>query len=108
MVDLQLVAIMGVVTFINFAVLVYKYNKGRYKDLAIDVTTLGVTSYLFGGTITGLLVAMMGSLMMSLYLLWVYRNDLEDSELDQMGSNAASGYASKYASKKSSLSSTNW
>ena len=63
-----LVIAMGIVTFFNLLVLKIKYEKGRTADLIMDVAALIVLNYLFGGTLTGMLVAMIASLCMSIYL----------------------------------------
>lgn len=63
-----LVIAMGIVTFLNLIVLKIKYEKGRTADLIMDIGALIVLNYLFGGTLTGMLVAMIASLCMSIYL----------------------------------------
>ena len=63
-----LVIAMGIVTFFNLLVLKIKYEKGRTADLIMDVAALIVLNYFFGGTLTGMLVAMIASLCMSIYL----------------------------------------
>ena len=65
------VLMMGIVTFFNLMILKHKFEKGRTDDLVIDIAALLALSYVFGGTITGLLVAMIASLCMSIYL-WFF------------------------------------
>jgi len=61
--------LLGVITAFNFIVLKYKFEKKRYSDLAIDVSVLLFLSWLFKGTITGLIVAMIAGTIISLFLL---------------------------------------
>jgi len=62
------IAIIGVASYFNLMVLLLKFNQGRYNDLALDVATLVILSYVFGGTITGLQIAMIASALMSVTL----------------------------------------
>lgn len=62
---------MGVVSFFNLMILKYKFEHDRIADLSLDIATLVVLSYIFGGTTTGMLVAMIASMLMSIYL-WFY------------------------------------
>ena len=59
----------GVATFINFAIIKWKIQKGRYLDVFLDVTVLIAVSYMFIGTMSGLVIGMIASAMMSMYLL---------------------------------------
>lgn len=61
--------IMMVVTFFNFIILLWKFNNERYADLAFDVTTLVCISWLFAGTLGGMIVGMGASALISLYLI---------------------------------------
>lgn len=60
---------MGVATFFNFIILLWKFNRQRYSDLAFDVATLVIISWLFSGTLGGMIVAMIASALISLYLI---------------------------------------
>lgn len=64
------ILIVGIAIGFNFIILRYKYKKKRYNDLALDITVLLVLSYLFGGTILGMAAAMVGGMLVSLYLLF--------------------------------------
>lgn len=66
--SMTLALVMGVVTFLNLWVLKYKFEKGRTDDLIMDIAAIIVLQYWFGGTLTGMLVAMTASLCMSIYL----------------------------------------
>lgn len=61
--------IIAVATFFNFIILKWKFEHKRYTDLAFDLATLVAISYLFGGTLGGMIVAMIASALISLYLL---------------------------------------
>lgn len=61
--------IIGVVTFLNLIILKIKLERERYFDLAVDVAGIVVLNYLFGGTLGGMTIAMVSSLLLSLYLL---------------------------------------
>ena len=60
--------IMGAATFLNFALLKWKLQKNRFADFALDLVVLVALSYMFGGTLTGMSIAMVAGFMMSLYL----------------------------------------
>ena len=68
---MALILAMGIVTFFNLVILKIKFEQGRTADLALDVISLVILSYLFGNTITGMLVAMIASFIMSVYL-WFF------------------------------------
>lgn len=61
--------IMGVATFFNFIILKWKFEKKRYADLVFDIATLVTLSWLFSGTVSGMIIAMIASAMISLYLI---------------------------------------
>lgn len=65
---MAIVLTMGVVTFFNLMILKYKFEKGRTGDLILDICTIITLTYIFGSTITGMLVAMIASACMSIYL----------------------------------------
>ena len=61
--------IISIAVFLNFGLLKWKLDKARYADLVIDVSVLVVLSYLFGGTMGGITIALCAGAMMSIYLL---------------------------------------
>lgn len=61
--------IIAVATFFNFIILKWKFEHERYADLAFDVATLVCISWLFGGTLGGMVIAMIASALISLYLI---------------------------------------
>lgn len=60
----------GVATFFNFIILKWKFERKRYADLAFDIVTLVIISNLFGGTLGGMVVAMIASAFISIYLIF--------------------------------------
>jgi hypothetical protein len=60
--------IVGVVTFLNLIILKIKFEAGRTADLIIDIGAIVVLNYFFAGTLGGMIVAMVASLLMSIYL----------------------------------------
>lgn len=61
--------IIGIATFFNFMILKWKFEKERYADLTFDIATLVAISWLFGGTLGGMTIAMISSALISLYLI---------------------------------------
>lgn len=61
--------LIAIATFSNFALLKWKADKERYADLTIDIATLGALTYLFGGTMGGMIIALVAGAMMSIFLL---------------------------------------
>jgi hypothetical protein len=55
--------------FLNFGLLKWKADHERWADLTVDVAVLAALSYLFGGTMGGVIIAMCAGAMMSIYLL---------------------------------------
>ena len=75
------IIIVGLAIGFNFVILKWKYDHGRHNDLIMDVAVLGILSYLFGGTGEGLAAAMVGGMLVSLYLLFTNNGDKADKEL---------------------------
>lgn len=63
------IILIGIVTFFNLIILKIKFEKERYADLAMDVGSIVILNVLFGGTLTGMTIAMISSFLISLYLL---------------------------------------
>jgi len=64
------VMIIAVCVFINFLLLKYKIEDGRWMDAVIDVSAMVILGYLFGGTMTGMAIAMAGGVLISIWLLF--------------------------------------
>jgi hypothetical protein len=61
--------IMGIATAFNFGILKWKFEHNRMADLVFDVAVLLALSYLFAGTMGGMIISMVASAVVSLYLL---------------------------------------
>lgn len=62
--------IIGVVTALNLIVLKWKAEKERYGDLALDIGAIIVLNMFFGGTMGGMVIAMIASAIISGYLYY--------------------------------------
>jgi len=60
--------IIGLVTAANFLILKVKAEKNRWADLLFDLFVLALLSFLFSGTLGGLIIAMISSFAVSVYL----------------------------------------
>lgn len=59
----------GLVSAFNLIVIKVKVEKKRYEDAVFDLSLMALLAYLFSGSFGGMVVAMVGSLAISLYLL---------------------------------------
>lgn len=66
---LGIALLIGVVTAFNLLIFLWKYQAGRYGDMAMDLLALIVLAAMFGNTILGMLIAMVASMCISL-VLW--------------------------------------
>jgi len=60
--------VIGIVTAANFLILKVKAEQNRWADLIFDIIVLSLLSFLFAGTIKGLIIAMISSFIVSVYL----------------------------------------
>jgi hypothetical protein len=60
--------ILGLIVFIDFAVLKMKFDRARYGDLILDAGMLFVVMSLFHSSTLLLMVGMVAQLLMSIYL----------------------------------------
>jgi len=63
-------AVVSVAVFLNFSLLLWKWNHDRYGDLIVDVCVLVALTYMFGGTQGGMVIALCAGAMMSVFLLF--------------------------------------
>lgn len=63
-----ILAIIAFVTFFNLIILKIKYEKERYGDLTLDIASIVILNMFFGGTLGGMMIAMMASFGISVYL----------------------------------------
>ena len=61
--------IIGLATAFNFIVIKMKLDRKRYEDAAFDFVLMCVLAALFSGSYAGMVVAMVSSLVISVYLL---------------------------------------
>ena len=80
------IIVVGLAIGFNFIILKWKYDRERYNDLVMDIGVLLILSYLFGGTILGMAAAMVGGMLVSLYLLFANNGD-NTSKSTRMDSN---------------------
>jgi hypothetical protein len=61
--------VIGLVSAFNLLIIKVKLEKKRFADAFFDLALMCVLAFLFAGTYGGMVVAMVGSLAVSLYLL---------------------------------------
>ena len=61
--------IIGIVSALNLIVIVHKFKKGRVEDGVFDAILFTLMASLFSGSYGGMVVAMISSLIISIYLL---------------------------------------
>ena len=64
----MMLIVIGIVTAINLMILKMKFEQGRYGDMALDFLALATLSAFFGQTLGGMTIAMISSLIISIYL----------------------------------------
>ena len=60
--------IIGVISALNLLVIMHKFKKGRVEDGVFDSILFGLMVTLFSGSYAGMVVAMVASLIISMYL----------------------------------------
>lgn len=61
--------ILGIMTFFDFAILKWKFERKRYGDFVLDLTMLVIVISFFHGSMTTLIVGVIAQFLMSFYLL---------------------------------------
>ena len=61
--------IIGIAAGFNFLIIKWKIEKGRYSDAVLDGFLLFLLAVMFGQTLGGMIIATIGSAMVSLALL---------------------------------------
>ena len=64
------ILIIAIATALNLIVLKWKAERERYGDLFLDISALIALNWMFGGTLGGMMIAMMASAMISTYLFF--------------------------------------
>lgn len=73
--------VMGVAASFNVLIIFWKWSRTRYLDAILDGSVLFLLGYAFKGTLGGMVVATVGSAIVSLYLLLKPpKINLEDTE----------------------------
>ena len=72
--------ILSIVVVSNFILLKWKLENGRLADLFTDLVVLLSLSYMFSGTMGGMIIALTAGFIMSIYL-WVYPPDFSNPKL---------------------------
>ena len=62
------IILIAVATAFNFAILMHKFRNGRVFDALIDFITMITLGSLFGGTLGGMVIAMISGALISTYL----------------------------------------
>ena len=68
--DATMILIGGFSVFFNLMIVKWKFSNNRTADGVLDLTALGLVTWAFSGTMTGMVIGMLGSMLFSLYLLW--------------------------------------
>ena len=61
--------LIGLAVAFNFLIIKVKIEKGRYQDAAFDAASLALLSIMFAGSMGGMIIATVGSAIISLSLL---------------------------------------
>ena len=61
--------LIAIVTSFNFLIIKWKVEKKRYEDAALDAAILVILSSFFGGTMGGMIIAVIASFIVSIYFL---------------------------------------
>ena len=58
----------GIATFINFAVIYWKFNTGRIANAVLDTAVFVAIIFIFSGTVSGAISGMIASALFSILL----------------------------------------
>jgi NhaP-type Na+/H+ or K+/H+ antiporter len=61
--------IIGIATGFNILLVISKFRRKYYDEAFIEISTLLFISYLFQGTLGGVIIGMIGSVVVSIYLI---------------------------------------
>lgn len=64
------ILVIGVFTALNFIFIKWKISKGRYSDATLDIGAFIALNWMFGGTMSGMSIAMVASAIFSVYLYY--------------------------------------
>ena len=80
MASASLIMFLGFATFINVAVILWKWRKGLETNAMIDAGVLAGIFWLFNGTISALAIGTTASMFFSIYLLFIPFEEEENHE----------------------------
>lgn len=66
---MEFVAIAAFATAFNFLIIIWKFSKNRVIDASLDLSIFILIAFLFKGTVAGLQIGMIASMLVSIYLL---------------------------------------
>ena len=69
MASLNLISIIGLATFFNFAIILSKLKHANYANAAADSLVFASISYMFRNSTSALAIGMIASMLFSLYLI---------------------------------------
>ena len=61
--------ILGILTFVDFAILKWKFERRRYGDFLLDLGMLFIVVSFFHGSMTTMIIGIIAQFIMSFYLL---------------------------------------
>ena len=64
-----IILVVGIATFFNLVILLWKFQHDRVMDGILDLGALVLIGIVFGGSITALSIGMVASALFSIYLL---------------------------------------
>lgn len=70
MMDIGTILVMGIVLAANLGVIKYKFERSRTADATLDLAMLIALAYVFGGSLSGLIIANVASAAFSIYLFF--------------------------------------
>lgn len=73
-----LILLGGIATAFNFVIILHKLRRGRVADSVVDIASAVTLGAMFVGTLTGMAIAMVASVVISIYL-WFYPVMIFDS-----------------------------
>ena len=76
---LALALIGGLALALNFIIILHKFRRDKYEDGILDLGAAFIMSLLFAGTMVGMAIAMVGSLIFSAYL-WFFPVESENED----------------------------
>ena len=62
------VLIFGLIAAFNMLIIVVKFRMNRYSDVILDTSILVILNYMAAGTLTGMMIATIASLIVSIFL----------------------------------------